>query len=91
LSDTDGRDGGRLGFAPLLLDLRVQAGFSQEELADRAGLSVRTIRELEAGRVRRPRRESVRLLAKGLGLRDGDAGRFLAAAGHAVIRRRRYR
>jgi predicted ATPase len=86
LSDTDGRDGRRHGFAYLLLDLRVRAGFSQEELADRAGLSVRTIREFEAGRVGRPRKESVRLLAKGLGLHDGDARRFLAAAGHASIR-----
>ncbi|MEV8372812.1 helix-turn-helix domain-containing protein [Kribbella sp. NPDC056861] len=69
-----------------MLDLRVQAGLSQEELADQAGLSVRTIRELEAGRVARPRKDSVRLLAEGLGLRDGDAGRFLAAAGHASVR-----
>jgi predicted ATPase len=86
LSDADGRAEGRRGFADLLLDLRVQAGLSQEELADRAGLSVRTIRELEAGRVARPRKDSVRLLAEGLGLRDGDAGRFLAAAGHASVR-----
>ncbi|MEV5968349.1 helix-turn-helix transcriptional regulator, partial [Kribbella sp. NPDC051952] len=32
-----------------MLDLRVQAELSQEELAEQAGLSVRTIRELEAG------------------------------------------
>ncbi|GAA3560206.1 ATP-binding protein [Kribbella ginsengisoli] len=69
-----------------MLDLRVQAGLSQEELADKAGLSVRTIRELEAGRVARPRKDSVRLLAEGLGLRDGDALQFLAAAGHATVR-----
>jgi predicted ATPase len=86
LSDADGRAQGRRGFADLLLDLRVQAGLSQEELAERAGLSVRTIRELEAGRVARPRKDSVRLLSEGLGLRDGDAGRFLAAAGHAAVR-----
>lgn len=86
MSDADGRVEGRRGFADLLLDLRVQAGLSQEELADRAKLSVRTIRELEAGRVARPRKDSVRLLAEGLGLGDGDAGRFLAAAGHASVR-----
>lgn len=86
MPDADGRDEGRRGFADLLLDLRVQAGLSQEELADRAGLSVRTIRELEAGRVARPRKDSVRLLAEGLDLRDGDASKFLAAAGHGVVR-----
>nr|WP_133805621.1 helix-turn-helix domain-containing protein [Kribbella sp. VKM Ac-2527] len=86
MSDTDGRADGRRSFADLLLDLRVQAGLSQEELAERAGLSVRTIRELEAGRVARPRKDSVRLLAKGLGLQEGDAERFLAAAGHAIVR-----
>ncbi|ADB31448.1 transcriptional regulator, XRE family [Kribbella flavida DSM 17836] len=87
MSDAEGREAGRSGgFADLLLDLRVQAGLSQEELAEAAGLSVRTIRELEAGRVAKPRKDSVRLLAEGLGLRDGDAGRFLAAAGHGSIR-----
>ena len=86
MSDTDGRADGRRTFADLLLDLRVQAGLSQEELAERAGLSVRTIRELEAGRVARPRKDSVRLLAEGLGLQAGDAERFLSAAGHAIVR-----
>lgn len=70
MSDTDGRADGRRDFADLLLDLRVQAGLSQEELADRAGLSVRSIREIEAGRVARPRKDSVRLLASALGLQD---------------------
>ncbi|MET7281622.1 helix-turn-helix domain-containing protein [Kribbella sp. NPDC005582] len=82
MPDTDGR-----GLAGLLLDLRVQAGLSQEELADQAGLSVRTIRELEAGRVARPRKDSVRLLSEALGLSPQDASRFLAAAGHGVVAR----
>jgi predicted ATPase/transcriptional regulator with XRE-family HTH domain len=69
-----------------LLDLRVQAGLSQEELAEAAGLSVRTIRELEAGRVARPRKDSVRLLADGLGLSDADTQLFLAAAGRPPTR-----
>jgi predicted ATPase/DNA-binding XRE family transcriptional regulator len=86
LSDTNGRARGRRDFAELLLGLRVQAGLSQEELANRAGLSVRTIRELEAGRVARPRKDSAQLLAGALGLEDGDAATFLATAGHGTIR-----
>ncbi|MEV6270827.1 helix-turn-helix domain-containing protein [Kribbella sp. NPDC051936] len=86
MSDTESRADGRRGFADLLLDLRVQAGLSQEELADRAGLSVRSIREMEAGRVARPRKDSVRLLATALDLQPDDTEHFLAAAGHGSAR-----
>ncbi|MFI7062673.1 ATP-binding protein [Kribbella sp. NPDC050124] len=82
MADAESRaDGGR-SFAGLLLDLRVHAGLSQEELAERAGLSVRSIREMEAGRVARPRKDSVRLLVTALALEGADADHFLAAAGH---------
>jgi predicted ATPase/transcriptional regulator with XRE-family HTH domain/tetratricopeptide (TPR) repeat protein len=86
VSDADGRADGRGSFADLLLDLRVQTGLSQEELAERAGLSVRSIREIEAGRVARPRKDSVRLLASALGLRSADTDRFFGAAGHGIVR-----
>jgi DNA-binding CsgD family transcriptional regulator/transcriptional regulator with XRE-family HTH domain len=45
---------------------------TQEELAHRAALAVRTIRDLESGRVRRPRAHSVRQIADAL-LLDEDA------------------
>lgn len=47
---------------------RTEAMLTQEQVADRAGLSVRTIRDLERGRVHYPRPESLRLLAGVLGL-----------------------
>jgi energy-coupling factor transporter ATP-binding protein EcfA2 len=47
---------------------RVAAGLTQEELADRSGLSVRAIRNLENGRTGQPRRQSIGLLAEALGL-----------------------
>ena len=47
---------------------REEAGLSQEELAARSGLSLRTISNLERGRTRRPYPRSVRLLTGALGL-----------------------
>lgn len=59
----------------MLKDLRRQYGLTQERLADIAGLHVRTIRGLESGRITRPRRSSMDLLARALGL---DIERYLA-------------
>lgn len=44
------------------------ADFTQEELARRAGIGVSTLRDLEQGRVRRPRPDSVRRIAGALGV-----------------------
>ncbi|SEO33010.1 helix-turn-helix domain-containing protein [Actinacidiphila rubida] len=46
----------------LLLALRTQKGWTQEELSERSGISVRTIRNLERGRIQSPRRSSLDLL-----------------------------
>ena len=51
---------------------RRRLGLSQEELAARAGLSVRSIQALEAGRVRAPRTSTVRLLADAFELRAAE-------------------
>jgi transcriptional regulator with XRE-family HTH domain len=59
-------------FGALLQRRRRLAGLTQEELAERTELSVRAIRNLELGRVRRPRRETVRRLTEALDL-DRDA------------------
>jgi transcriptional regulator with XRE-family HTH domain len=48
------------------------AGWTQEELADKAGVSVRAIRDFEAGRVRRPHSQTIRMLSEALGLSDGS-------------------
>ena len=53
---------------PVLRRLRLAAGLSQEELAERAGLSARGVSDLERGLRASPRPETVRLLAEALAL-----------------------
>ena len=67
-------------FGRLLRQHRLAAGLSQEALAERAGLSARGIRALERGDRSLPRPHTVRLLADGLGLADGERAAFTAAA-----------
>ena len=50
----------------LLRRLRQEAGLTQQELAERAAVSIRTLRDIEVGRVSRPRAGSVRRLASAL-------------------------
>ncbi|MFE1795121.1 helix-turn-helix domain-containing protein [Streptomyces sp. NPDC059517] len=68
-------------FAELLKRHRGRSGLTQQQLADFATLSVRAIRDLESGRVRRPRRESVGLLADALRLGDTERLQLHAAGG----------
>jgi DNA-binding SARP family transcriptional activator/Tfp pilus assembly protein PilF/DNA-binding XRE family transcriptional regulator len=68
-------------FGGLLRAFRERAGLSQQELAGRAGLGVRTVRELERDRVARPRVPSVERLAAALALSASDRGDLLAALG----------
>src|SRR5207248_919386 len=67
-------------FGGLLRRHRVVAGLSQEMLAERAGLSVRGISDLERGARRAPHRDTVRLLARALDLTAGEIEALLAAA-----------
>jgi tetratricopeptide (TPR) repeat protein/transcriptional regulator with XRE-family HTH domain len=59
---------------------RRRLGMTQEELAARAGVSVRSIRNLEAGRIGRPRPGTARLLADAFGLSGAERDRFCQAA-----------
>src|SRR4051812_6823356 len=66
--------------ANLVRRYRTAAALSQEALAERAGLSVRAISDLERGIHRVPRLETVRLLADGLALDAAGRTELLAAA-----------
>ncbi len=67
-------------FAVLLRRLRVQARLTQEELAEKAGLSPRSISDLERGVSRTARKETARLLADALGVTGPVRAAFVAAA-----------
>jgi tetratricopeptide (TPR) repeat protein/transcriptional regulator with XRE-family HTH domain len=67
-------------FAGLLRQLRAGAGLTQEELAEAASVSVRSVRDLERGRVATPQKETVRLLADALRLGGAARAEFEAAA-----------
>uniref|UniRef100_A0AAU2UX61 Helix-turn-helix domain-containing protein n=1 Tax=Streptomyces sp. NBC_00003 TaxID=2903608 RepID=A0AAU2UX61_9ACTN len=67
-------------FSTLLKRLRREANLTQEALAERAGVGVRTIRGLETGERADPRVTTVRLLADALGLNPEGRERLLASA-----------
>ncbi|MBR7834855.1 helix-turn-helix domain-containing protein [Actinospica durhamensis] len=60
--------------------LREAAGLSQQEVARRAGMSVRALRYLENGGVTRPQAASVSRLAEALGVPAEELARRFAAA-----------
>ncbi|MFI6093915.1 helix-turn-helix domain-containing protein [Lentzea sp. NPDC051213] len=73
-------------FGELLRTHRLRAGLTQQQLADFAMLSVRAIRDLECGRTRSPRAETLRLLADGLRLDDGSRADLHQAGGRPAGR-----
>ncbi len=69
-----------LGFAGLLRQLRAQAKLTQEELAQAARLSPRSVSDLERGINRTARKDTALLLADALGLAEPVRTLFVAAA-----------
>jgi tetratricopeptide (TPR) repeat protein/transcriptional regulator with XRE-family HTH domain len=69
-----------LSFAGLLRRLRDDAGLTQEELAEAASLSPRSVSDLERGVNLTARHETARLLASALGLSGPQRALFEAAA-----------
>src|SRR5438309_6281056 len=67
-------------FAAVLKRYRAASGLTHEQLAERAGLSVRGISDLERGVRAQPRAYTVRQLADALSLSSGDRITFEAAA-----------
>ncbi len=77
--ETGAQERARPSFGTLLRCYRVAAGLTQEELAERACLSRRSITALEQGKVHSPRRDTLDLLATALAIAAGERADFLAA------------
>ena len=69
-----------LSFAALLRRLRAEAGLTQEELAEAASLSPRSVSDLERGINRTARKDTALLLADALGLAGPAREVFVAVA-----------
>jgi len=74
------QDAGRATFGSLLKQYRRAAWLTQEELAEKSGLSVRTVRGLERSEGHSPRPDTVDLLARALRLSEEEHDLFAAAA-----------
>jgi predicted ATPase/transcriptional regulator with XRE-family HTH domain len=72
------------GFGAVLRALRTDRSLTQEELAERAGLSVKAVSALERGERKRPYPHTVRALAEALGLADGERTALAAAVPRPV-------
>src|SRR5689334_9532194 len=75
----------RCGFGGLLRRHRLRAGLTHESLAERAGLSTRTISDLERGVSRRPHRDTLELLIPALALSSAERSMLEAAAWAAGV------
>jgi tetratricopeptide (TPR) repeat protein/transcriptional regulator with XRE-family HTH domain len=71
---------GELSFGGLLRELRAVAGLTQEELAEAAGISPRSVSDLERGINRTAHKETALLLADALCLTDPVHSVFVLAA-----------
>ncbi len=72
-------------FGSLVREHRLQAGLTQEELAERAGISARSVSDLERGLYQAPHRDTVARLGIALSLSPKAAAQLEAA----VVRHKR--
>ena len=71
---------GSVSFGKSLRRHRLDAGMTQEQLAEFSSVSARAVRDLERGVTRSPRSETISLLAQALGLTTEETRALRAAA-----------
>ena len=71
---------GAASFGALLKRYRLVAGLTQEALAERSGISLRAVSDLERDESRVPRQDTLALLADALGLTPEQRSELIAAA-----------
>jgi tetratricopeptide (TPR) repeat protein/transcriptional regulator with XRE-family HTH domain len=69
-----------VAFGTLLRRYRIAAGLTQEELAERAGISLRSLGDMERGVVHTPRKDTIALLAAALALSPPEGAALAEAA-----------
>lgn len=69
-------------FARLLARHRRATGLTQEELAEKSGISARAISDMERGKVRRPQHRTLQALATALAVGEPELAQFLGTAGY---------
>ncbi len=67
-------------FALALKQLRLRQGLTQDQLAARSGVSVRSLSDLERGVSRAPHRDTIQLISVALDLEEEETERLLALA-----------
>lgn len=72
--------GSNLSFAIVLRRYRTARGLTQDELAERAGISARSVSDLERGISRSPHRDTLALLAQALELTSEESAIFMGTA-----------
>lgn len=69
-----------LELGDILKEFRLRAGWTQEELAERAGVATRSVSDIERGIIKAPRKVTVRGLIEALALKEQDRRLFETAA-----------
>ena len=72
-------------FSELLREYRQRAGLTQEELAERAGISSRVVSDIERGLIKRSRRDTKLRLANALGLDGETRNAFISVSASAHV------